>query len=86
MSYTLIFGGLMVPLGALADRFGRRRTMLLGLGLLAAASLSTLLVTAVWQVIAIRAITGIAATMTAPGSMALAFPACSRLTSCASGR
>ncbi|WP_129660572.1 MFS transporter [Rothia uropygialis] len=73
LTYTVIFGGLMIALGALADRFGRRRMMLVGLIILAVASLSTLLVTAVWQLIVIRAITGIAAAMTAPGSMALAF-------------
>lgn len=73
MSYAVIFGGLMIALGALADRFGRRTTMLVGLLVLAAASLSTLLVTAVWQLLVIRAITGVAAAMTAPGSMALAF-------------
>lgn len=73
LTYTVVFGGFMIPLAALADRFGRRRTMMLGLIIFAAASLSTLLVTAAWQFIAIRAITGIAAAMTAPGSMALAF-------------
>jgi MFS family permease len=73
VSYTLIFGSLMIPLGTLADRFGRRKTMLIGLVVLGTASLLTLLVTATWQVIAIRAVTGVAAAMTAPGAMSLAF-------------
>ncbi len=73
LTYTVIFGGLMIVFGALADSFGRRRMMLVGLVILAVASLSTLLATAVWQLIAIRAITGVAAAMTAPGAMALAF-------------
>ncbi|GAA1719500.1 MFS transporter [Brachybacterium phenoliresistens] len=73
LSYALVLGGFMIPLGALADRVGRRRTMVLGLGILAVAGLAAVLVTAVWQLIAIRAITGFAAAMTAPGSMALAF-------------
>ncbi|MDA3146916.1 MFS transporter [Leucobacter sp. UCMA 4100] len=73
LTYSVVFGGLMIALGGLADRFGRRRMMFVGLTILATASLSVLLVTEVWQLIAIRAVTGVAAAMTAPGSMALAF-------------
>src|ERR1700755_805594 len=36
--YAVVFGGLMLVLGAVADRFGRRRVMLVGLVLLAVAS------------------------------------------------
>src|SRR3978361_2080030 len=39
--YAVVFGGLMLAFGALADRFGRRRIMLIGLTLLALASLAT---------------------------------------------
>lgn len=73
LSYTVVFGSLMIALGALADSFGRRRMMLVGLVVLGAASLSVLAVTEVWQLLAVRAVTGIAAAMTAPGTMALAF-------------
>ncbi|WP_369807974.1 MFS transporter [Leucobacter chinensis] len=73
LTYSVVFGGLMIALGGLADRFGRRRMMFVGLTILATASLSVLLVTEVWQLLAIRAVTGVAAAMTAPGSMALAF-------------
>lgn len=31
-AYAVVFGGLMLVFGALADRLGRRRTMLVGLG------------------------------------------------------
>ncbi len=72
-AYTVVFGGLMLVLGAVADRFGRRRTMLIGLAVLAAASLATLLATTVGQLIAVRAAMGAAAAMTTPGSMALSF-------------
>ena len=72
-SYSVVFGGLMLLFGAVADRFGRRRIMLIGLVLLAAASLSTALVTTPEQLIAVRSVMGIAAAMTTPGSMALAF-------------
>ncbi len=71
--YAVTFGGLMLPFGAIADRFGRRRLMLVGLVLLALASLATAFVTTAEQLIAVRALMGVAAAMTTPGSMALAF-------------
>src|ERR1700748_1383551 len=39
--YAVVFGGLMLAFGAIADRFGRRRVMLVGLVLLGLASLAT---------------------------------------------
>ncbi|WP_018680709.1 MFS transporter [Actinokineospora enzanensis] len=71
--YAVVFGGLMLAFGALADRFGRRRVMLIGLVLLGLASLATAFVSTAPQLIATRAVTGVAAAMTTPGSMALAF-------------
>ena len=72
-AYSAAFGVLMLPFGALADRFGRRRVLLVGLVLLGLASLATALVTTVEQLIAVRTLMGVAAALTAPGSMALAF-------------
>ncbi|MET0693492.1 MAG: MFS transporter [Propionibacteriaceae bacterium] len=72
-AYSVLFGGLMLLFGALADRFGRRLIMLIGLALLAVASLATALVTSAEQLIAVRAVMGVAAAMTTPGSIALAF-------------
>jgi MFS family permease len=71
--YSVVFGGLMLLFGAVADRIGRRRVMLVGLVLLAAASLATLLVSTPAELIAVRAAMGVAAAMTTPGSIALAF-------------
>lgn len=72
-AYAVVFGGLMLVFGAVADRYGRRRIMLVGLALLAMASLTTAFVTTAEQLIAVRAAMGVAAAMTTPGSMALAF-------------
>jgi MFS family permease len=72
-SYAVVFGGLMIALSAVADRFGRRKVMIIGLALLALASLATLFVGTVGELIAVRAIMGVAAAMTTPGSLALAF-------------
>ncbi|MFI9810269.1 MFS transporter [Streptomyces sp. NPDC052301] len=71
--YAVVFGGLMLALGALADRVGRRKVMLVGLVLLGVASLGIAFVTTAEQLIAIRAAMGVAAAMTTPGSLALAF-------------
>jgi len=72
-AYSVAFGGLMLLFGAVADRVGRRRIMFVGLTLLAVVSISTVFVTSVEQLIAVRALMGVAAAMTTPGSMALAF-------------
>lgn len=72
-AYSVVFGGLMLLFSAIADRFGRRRVMLVGLTLLALASAATAFVTTPEQLIAVRTAMGIAAAMTTPGSMALAF-------------
>lgn len=72
-SYSVVFGGLMLVFGTIADRFGRRRIMLVGLVLLGVASLATAFVATAEQLVAVRATMGVAAAMTTPGSMALAF-------------
>lgn len=72
-AYSVVFGCLMLPFGALADRVGRRRVMLIGLVLLALASLATAFVTTAGQLIGVRMAMGVAAAMTTPGSIALAF-------------
>jgi len=72
-AYSVAFGGLMLLFGAVADRVGRRRVMMTGLVLLAAASLATAAVTTTGELVAVRVLMGVAAAMTTPGSMALAF-------------
>ncbi|RWZ49783.1 MFS transporter [Labedella phragmitis] len=72
-SYAVVFGALMLVFGALADRAGRRRVMVVGLVLLGLASLATVFVTTAPQLIVVRAVMGVAAAMTTPGSLALAF-------------
>ncbi|MET7402647.1 MFS transporter [Dactylosporangium sp. NPDC005572] len=71
--YSLLFGGLMMAFGAIADRYGTRRMMLIGLSLFALANLAVLTVRTPGELIAVRAAIGITAAMTAPGTMALCF-------------
>src|SRR5690242_20423529 len=72
-AYAVVFGGLMLVFGAIADRYGRRRVMLIGLVLLGLASLATAFVGTAEELIMVRVAMGVAAAMTTPGSMALAF-------------
>src|SRR5690242_8373882 len=71
--YSLLFGGLMMAFGAIADRYGTRRMMLIGLSLFALANLAVLAVRTPGELIAVRAAVGITAAMTAPGTLALCF-------------
>lgn len=72
-AYSVAFGALMLLFGAVADRFGRRRVMLVGLVMLGLASLATAIVNTTGQLISVRVWMGVAAAMTTPGSLALAF-------------
>ena len=51
-AYAVVFGGLMLAFGAIADRYGRRRVMLIGLALLGLAGLGAAVVTTTEQLIA----------------------------------
>jgi EmrB/QacA subfamily drug resistance transporter len=69
--YGLIFGGLLLLGGRVGDIFGRRRTLIFGLGLFSAASLfGGVAQDQVWLLTA-RAAQGIAAALIAPAALAL---------------
>jgi len=72
-SYAVVFGGLLILFGSLADKFGPRRFMLIGLAMLATSSFLTLFVHTPGELIAVRILIGIAAAMTTPLSFSLAF-------------
>lgn len=63
----------MIAFGALADRYGTRRIMLIGLSLFGLASLAVIFVRTPGELVAVRAALGVTAAMTAPGTMALSF-------------
>ncbi len=72
-AYSLTFGGLLLTAGSIADRFGRRRVLMVGLGLFGALSLAVLAVHSTGQLIALRAALGVAAAMMAPITNSLVF-------------
>jgi EmrB/QacA subfamily drug resistance transporter len=70
-AYVLVFAGLLLPAGALADRYGRKRLMLIGLVLFGLASATAALTHDAGQLIAIRALMGIGAAVLTPVSLAV---------------
>ncbi|MEV0007986.1 MFS transporter [Streptomyces sp. NPDC047973] len=72
-AYSLTFGGLLLTAGSMADRFGRRRVLLIGLAVFGSLSLCVVLVTTAGQLIALRAALGIAAAAMAPITNSLVF-------------
>ncbi|MCW2994629.1 MAG: tetracycline resistance efflux pump [Conexibacter sp.] len=72
-AYSLTFGGLLLTAGSLADRLGRRRVLLVGLGAFGLLSLCVVFVTTAGELIALRAGLGIAAAAMAPITNSLVF-------------
>lgn len=72
-AYSLVFGSLLLTAGSVADRFGRRRTLVAGLAAFGAISALVWLVTSPGQLIAMRGVLGIAASCMAPVTMSLVF-------------
>ncbi|MEU5879211.1 MFS transporter [Spirillospora sp. NPDC047279] len=70
-AYALTFGGLLLLGGKAADRYGRRRMLLLGLGLFGAASLAGGFAQEPGHLIAARAVQGVGAAALAPAALAL---------------
>lgn len=70
-AYALLFGGLLLFGGRLADVLGARRVFLGGVSLFAAASAAGALSQTAGALIASRALQGVGAAMTAPAAMAL---------------
>jgi EmrB/QacA subfamily drug resistance transporter len=70
-TYTLVFGGLMVLGGRLADAFGARRVLLTGLAVFTAASLLCGLASSGGTLIAGRAAQGLGAALMSPAALSI---------------
>ncbi len=70
-AYALLFSALLLIVGALGDRLGRRRVFAIGVALFALASAACGLSASVRQLVITRAVQGIGAALLVPGSLAL---------------
>jgi EmrB/QacA subfamily drug resistance transporter len=69
--YTLVMACLLLPAGAIGDRYGRRGALLIGLAIFTAASLAPLLLDSPAQLIAARAVAGAGAAFIMPATLSL---------------
>ncbi|MDG4664408.1 MFS transporter [Mycobacterium sp. 236(2023)] len=79
--YTVALACLLLPAGALGDRYGRRGALLVGLAIFTLASAAPVIWHDPWQVIASRAVAGIGAALIMPATLSLitsAFPRAER--------
>jgi EmrB/QacA subfamily drug resistance transporter len=70
-SYMLVFAGLLLTMGTLGDRFGRKRALLAGLALFGSASLGVLVVDTSSQLIAVRAVMGVGGALIMPATLSI---------------
>ena len=71
-AYALVFGGLLLVMGSLGDRFGRKGALQIGLLLVATASaLTATYATTSGEVIAARAVMGIGAALVMPATLSV---------------
>ena len=70
-SYAMVFAGLLLVGGSLADRFGRKRFFLIGLTVFAAGSVGAAFSGSVHLLIAWRAVMGAGAALTIPASLSI---------------
>ncbi len=70
-SYLLVFAGLLLAMGTLGDRFGRKLALQSGLVLFGGASLMVLFVETSGQLIAVRAVMGIGGALIMPATLSI---------------
>jgi EmrB/QacA subfamily drug resistance transporter len=70
-SYAMVFAGLLLVSGSMADRFGRRKFFLLGLAVFGAGSIAAAFSGSVDLLIPSRALMGVGAALTIPSSLSI---------------
>lgn len=69
--YAIVYAALLVPLGRLADRFGRKRGFLLGLVVFTLASAACAASSGLWELVAFRTVQAAGAALLTPTSLGL---------------
>src|SRR3954447_4987349 len=68
-AYSLVFAALLLPAGALGDRYGRRRALLAGLAIFGAGSAAAMCYANADWLIAMRTVLGIGAALVMPATL-----------------
>ncbi|BBH69402.1 MFS transporter [Actinoplanes sp. OR16] len=70
-AYIVVYSALLVPAGALADRYGRKQAFLAGLALFTVASLGCAVAPGLWALVGFRAVQAVGAAALTPASLGL---------------
>ena len=68
-AYSLVFASLLLPAGALGDRFGRRKALTVGLAIFGGGSVAAALTSDPTTLIALRAVLGLGAALVMPATL-----------------
>jgi EmrB/QacA subfamily drug resistance transporter len=68
-AYSLVFAALLLPAGALGDRYGRRATLLVGLAIFGAASAVAMTAGSANELILLRGVMGLGAALVMPATL-----------------
>lgn len=70
-AYTIALAALLLPVGAIGDRWGRKRVLVAGLVLFSIASVGSAMAGSVTQLLALRVVAGVAAAMIMPVTLSV---------------
>jgi EmrB/QacA subfamily drug resistance transporter len=70
-AYAVLFAALLVPMGRLTDRYGRKNGFVAGMALFTVASAACALSTGVWELVAFRGLQAVGAAAMTPASLGL---------------
>src|SRR5580700_8265127 len=68
-AYSLVFASLLLPAGAIGDRYGRRRALITGLLIFGAGSAAAMTARSPGELIALRAVLGLGAALVMPATL-----------------
>lgn len=68
-AYSLVFAALLLPAGAIGDRYGRRRALIAGLAVFGAGSAVAMTAHSAAELIALRAVLGLGAALVMPATL-----------------
>ena len=68
-AYSLVFASLLLPAGAIGDRYGRRRALIAGLSIFGAGSAVAMTAQSAVELIGLRAVLGLGAALVMPATL-----------------